>query len=1142
MIEKEEIIVKLKRKLLALALTACMLLSLAPFGALAAGGTPTAAEDNAEATALRYAINTGTSYTLKGDVTLGSPLVISKTFTLDLNGYTITRGLENATNNGYVIMVGAEKLTVKDSSAGSDRIGGTGKITGGYNNGDGGGVYIGADSTFRLESGSISGNKATGCSGVYLGAGSTFTMTGGSITGNCSTNESSPSAGAVAMTATTATFQLDGTPTISGNYIGEDMAAVRNVYLKNNQIITQNYYYELKPAAIIGVTTQTEPGDSSPVRITNTSGTTPSGEDVNYSASLSVCIYSDKGYAVDIEGKDAAMTIGKMDDWRQLQSQLAVGTPSVALQANIACDPGEQKWGPLVVPAGTDVTLDLNGFILDRRLSVTSETTQTNGNVITVNGTLTVEDGSREQSGMITGGFNSGDGGGVYVREGTFTLSGGTISGNQAEDGGGVYAWENSIFTMSGGTIYDNVADKDGGGVYAGVGCAFTMDKGTISGNTANWSGGGVELNQGTFKMNDGSITGNIARSTTNSEGDGGGVDVYNGCFEMTGGKISKNQAGVSGCGVRVAYSDDSGEGFTMSGGEISENTPYVPDGQTSSQVSGGGVSLRESNFTMSDGKIVGNTASAFGGGVYITESQVAITGGLISSNSAQNGGGLYSGATEIEGTPKMAQLTMSGGRIDENKAMGAGGGVFLGDFSTLTMTDGWIYSNNAFGKSTDGGPAACGGGVYIGPGGAFIMGNGNKNGCPQVSENQSDKGGGVYVDGLFTIKGYLAINENEAGTVTGTASPTITNLHDDNVYLPKGKVIKVEGPVSTTEAPPIGVMMANPGVFTTGANFASDEEARVVFQSDDPQYDVWRTAQSQATLLKPGGGGGGGGTPAYKITVLPSQNGTATASKSTAVKNETITVTLAPDQNYKAGAVTVKDANGGSVSTASAGENKVTFTMPASDVTVSAAFEPVKPPKGGGWDGCPKDHTCPIYPFTDGNPKAWYHDGMHYCLAEGYVIGFGNWILGPDVPASRAMLVRIMWNIEGKPAVSDPFTFLDVPDDSWYTDAVRWGVKNGVIKGYSDLAFGPDDTMTREQYVTMMYRYAALRGRNVSARASLDKYTDANQISSWAMDAMKWAVAKGIVVGRTETTLNSRGSLTRAELTTIIQRFETGT
>ncbi|MBQ8401352.1 MAG: S-layer homology domain-containing protein, partial [Clostridia bacterium] len=107
-----------------------------------------------------------------------------------------------------------------------------------------------------------------------------------------------------------------------------------------------------------------------------------------------------------------------------------------------------------------------------------------------------------------------------------------------------------------------------------------------------------------------------------------------------------------------------------------------------------------------------------------------------------------------------------------------------------------------------------------------------------------------------------------------------------------------------------------------------------------------------------------------------------------------------------------------------------------------------------------------------------------------------------------------ILWRMEGSPAVDSLMRFADVPAGQWYTEAIRWASSNGIVNGYSDTAFGPDDAITREQLAAILWRYAKAGGHDVSHTADLSGYSDAAQISSWASEAMQWACKTGILDG----------------------------
>lgn len=188
----------------------------------------------------------------------------------------------------------------------------------------------------------------------------------------------------------------------------------------------------------------------------------------------------------------------------------------------------------------------------------------------------------------------------------------------------------------------------------------------------------------------------------------------------------------------------------------------------------------------------------------------------------------------------------------------------------------------------------------------------------------------------------------------------------------------------------------------------------------------------------------------------------------------------------------------------------------------------------------CPQDTTCPISAFTDADPTAWYHDGVHYVLENGIMSGYGSGRFAPGDSTSRAMMAQILWNMEGKPTSNYAMSYSDVDSGAWYAEAVRWATSEKIMSGYGYGKFGPGDAMTREQLVTIMYRYAQYKGVDVSIGEDTNilSYDDALTVSEFAIPAMQWAVGSGTVGGRTNTTLNPKDTATRAEIATIIMRY----
>ena len=216
------------------------------------------------------------------------------------------------------------------------------------------------------------------------------------------------------------------------------------------------------------------------------------------------------------------------------------------------------------------------------------------------------------------------------------------------------------------------------------------------------------------------------------------------------------------------------------------------------------------------------------------------------------------------------------------------------------------------------------------------------------------------------------------------------------------------------------------------------------------------------------------------------------------------------------------------------------------SQLSLIHIFQPA--PSGGtvipqpeeDYSSCDGGTDCPLWKFTDLDVHAWYHDGVHYCLEEGLMEGYGEGIFGPNNDLSRAMLVQIFYNYENRPTVSSGSVFDDVADGAWYADAVTWAASQSIVGGYGNGNYGPNDPITREQLAAILYRYAQYKGYDVSVGEDTNilSYTDAFEISEYAVPAFQWACGAGVIEGVTESTLVPRGNATRAQVATMLMRF----
>ena len=275
------------------------------------------------------------------------------------------------------------------------------------------------------------------------------------------------------------------------------------------------------------------------------------------------------------------------------------------------------------------------------------------------------------------------------------------------------------------------------------------------------------------------------------------------------------------------------------------------------------------------------------------------------------------------------------------------------------------------------------------------------------------------------------------------------------------------------------------------------------------------------------GSSSGGSSSSGTMVSVSQNNNGTIAVSPSRAQTGDTVTVTIEPDEGYMLDELIVTDRNGKRVEVTRVDDNEYTFIKPSGLVKVEATFT-----EDTG------DEPVSTLPFTDIAAGAWYSDAVGYVYEHGIMNGTSATEFSPDETTTRGMIVTMLHRLEDEPQ-ADAADFSDVSSSMYYADAVAWAAANDIVNGISNTAFAPDSAITREQLAAILYRYAQYKGYDTDAGGmSLDDYTDADQISSYAVAAMQWANSEGLITGRTNTTLAPQGTATRAEVATILMRF----
>ena len=213
--------------------------------------------------------------------------------------------------------------------------------------------------------------------------------------------------------------------------------------------------------------------------------------------------------------------------------------------------------------------------------------------------------------------------------------------------------------------------------------------------------------------------------------------------------------------------------------------------------------------------------------------------------------------------------------------------------------------------------------------------------------------------------------------------------------------------------------------------------------------------------------------------------------------------------------------------------------------VCTKGADQPVGPvtPVNPGKPSTPTTPDKPTdgFKFTDVSKNDWFYDDVSYVYENGIMDGVSAETFAPNATLTRGMIVTILYRMENKPAVSGASKFTDVDANAWYGAPVAWAAEHGIVTGYSETAFGPNDPVTREQLAAILYRYAVYKGMSaVTLEQNLSRFTDADQISAYAVPAMNWAVGKGLINGA-DGKLSPKASATRAQVAAIIHRYLEG-
>lgn len=261
------------------------------------------------------------------------------------------------------------------------------------------------------------------------------------------------------------------------------------------------------------------------------------------------------------------------------------------------------------------------------------------------------------------------------------------------------------------------------------------------------------------------------------------------------------------------------------------------------------------------------------------------------------------------------------------------------------------------------------------------------------------------------------------------------------------------------------------------------------------------------------GGGGGGSASSGYSVSVSKTTNGKVSVSPSRAEEGDTVTITVTPDKGYELDKLTVKDADGNTIRTTNEGDGKYTFIMPDGKVTIEVTFKAIEE------DTAPAPATPS---FSDVPSSFWAYQQITWVAEQGIMNGYANGTFAPDNNTTRQALWMVLGRLSG-----------ELNADSTMAQAREWAIANNVSDGTN-----PGNAMSRQQMVTMLYRYAQMKGYATNGSTDLSTYPDAAGVASYAQDALSWAVANGVVTGTTDGRLNPEGTASRAHFAVFMYRF----
>lgn len=1037
---------------------------------------------------------------LAANIDFSGTLTVTRTVTLDLNGFTLTIPNPKSANVQYYYN-NAGNTTTEPNPIGI-------LVYSGYNQGATSYTLTLKDSRGGGEL-DVQGANATG---IYVGRNCTLNIEGGTITNSASERVSSIGVhavlGTVKMTGGSIKNQAYGALLSGGTFSMSGDAEIADCgYLDEDD----------KPQGGGGVYAYT--GFKEPSDKTGTSNTNEHSSNLTMSGGIiRNCVSASAGGGVCLDGGTFTMSGGTIT----------------------GCKSGEKRAGSSNFCGGGGVYVG-GAFNMSGSARITNcEATFNSGGGVLVGGTFTMTGGTIENCKADA----SGGGVATYKDDSgltTFTMTGGTIKKCKAlkANGGGVFVFYSNFELSGNASITDCTAMEYGDCILIDRSNAtFTVNDSniTINGQIMQYFGSALINGLGTakfpYQIGDKAelvLFGSIVNGTA-----GNYIPAQRGaCAELTADVDLENDAWTpigqnTGDDPKdtLAYSGTfNGNGHTISGLNVTGEFAYsglfgytegaairdltvagkVTSTSTDSSTAVGGIIGRAKGSTIENcGNLcavtapAGHTGGIVGYAAYMDDSSGWITGCY---NAGKISGGDYAGG--IVGThydDMFIYDCYNVGAISGNRAIGgiAGSGSFVMLFNCYNA-----------------GIVVCPGGTAT-PGGLFGSGSGQVRNSYYLKDTTADshigaieKSAEEFADGtvLKALKDGKHKSEDpwaDECQYVDAAGLTLPVFKNQNTHKHQDPLEHVPAKAPTTSA-------------DGNIEYWYCEACNRYFSDANGDHEITQAD----TVIPKRQSSGGSSSSSYPITApAKTENGSVSVSPKNASKGSTVTITVTPDSGYVLETISITDKNGNDLKLTNKGNGKYTFTMPGSKVEVKVTFM--------------EDNSVLNF-FYDVPNDAYYYEAVKWAAENGITGGVGNSLFAPNQPCTRAQIVTFLWRVAGSPVVNYLMPFTDVDEGAYYAEAVRWAASTGIVTGLTETTFGTNDGCTRAQAAAMIYRCAQAQGKGFMGAWMFHlPFTD---VPEWAYESVAWCYMNGVTTGVSETSFAPDNDCTRAQIVTFLWR-----